>query len=465
MLLDFIKLDYEKLQQYLYEQWDEDIDTKTSSTGTRMLKVLSSVGYMNIVYLKKSFKNAIYSEANDRNIIVKKARSEKGYKVPPIVSAYVTITFTIENTRASSVIIPKWTKITTQDLDPNFTFYTIEDVSIPAGETTVDVLAVEGERIQLTYVASGASYETFEIKRDDVTLRELEVYVNSTQWELIDDIIDASATDLKCTYEPGDDGRIKIMFGNNTYGKRLSINDTIDIYCLISSGTDGNIKSNIITKVDTVIYDAVHQIVTDISCNNAAKPYGGAAMETITDIIPNSYSAYKSAWGLVTLQNFNDAIVRLNGVDRVDCIDINTSIEVPFRQIWGYVVDSDGNDIVDPYKSEVEAYVDEHKIIGTEFYIKPVSYTNYVFEVDVWIQAGYVPSTVVDKITNLINTTFSKSGMDISADVEIANIGAEINAMEEVAHYDIKSPLSNVTVAAGSIANATTVTVTIQGII
>lgn len=464
-LIDFIKMDYDKLQQYLYEQWDEDIDTKTSATGMRLLKVLSSVGFMNVVYLKKSFQNAIYSEATDRNIVVKKARTEKGYKCLPVVSAYVQINFSIPSIRSTTVIIPKWTKVTTQKLNPNFNFYTISDTSIPAGQTTTSVLAVEGSRIQLTFIASGINYEYFEIKRSDVTLREIEVSVNSTVWSKVDDIIDAVSTDSVWTYEPGNDGKISIMFGNNFYGKKLALNDNVDIWCLVSSGASGNIKSNSIVKVDSAIYDSGHITVTDITCNNPNKPYGGTDLESLHTVKSNSYNAYKSNWGLVTLRQYESAVVSQPGVDRVYCADINTSINVPFRQVWCYMVDSEGENVVDPYLMEVINYVDSHKVVGTEFSVKPVLYTNYTVNIDLWITTGSNPAAVVTEVTDLINATYSKAGMGISDNVEVALIGADLKSMVDVATYDILEPTADVSVPAGYIANAVSITVNIRGTI
>lgn len=469
-LIDFLKMDYDKLQQYLYEQWDEDIDTKTSATGMRLLKVLSSVGFMNVVYLKKAFNNAIFSDATDRNVVVKKARSEKGYKTLPIVSSYVVMTISMATAKTNTVIIPKWTKLSTQTLTTNYSFYTIEDTTIPAGELSTTVLAVEGSRIQLTFMAQGVNYESFEIKRSDITLREMEVYVNGTQWSSVDDILDGTDSTgdnyYVWTYEPGDDGKISVMFGNGTYGKKLSLNDTVDIWCLISAGTSGNIKSNTITKVDSVIYDSTFVVVTDVYCNNASKPYGGADMEDIATIIPNSYNAYKSNWGLVTLDHYTEALVALPGIDRAFCVDINTSLDVPFRQVWGYIVDSDGNDVADPYLSEALDYVDVHKVVGTEFYVKPILYVNYEASINIWLHTGYNPTQVVSDVTDLINTTYSKSGMGISENVLVAKIGADLNAMDAIANYDIVSPASDVTVPDsyhGYLCNAVSVTVTMMG--
>jgi hypothetical protein len=462
-LIDFLKMDYEKLQQYLYEQWNEDIDTKTSATGMRLLKVLSSVGFMNVVYLKKSFQNAIFSEATDRNIVVKKARSEKGYRALPVVSAYVEMTFSIPTVRVNTIIIPKWTKVSTEDLTTNYSFYTIEDTTILAGELSTTVLAVEGSRIQLTFMALGDNYESFEIKRDNITLREIEVYVNSTKWDLVDDILDAGSTDYIWTYEPVDDGKISVMFGNGTYGRKLFLNDTIDIWCIVSNGSSGNIKSNCINKVDSVIYDSLYTVVSNIICNNANKPYGGAEMEDVSTIISNAYNAYNSNWGLVTLEQYTNALIPLPGIDRAYCIDINTSLDVPFRQVWAYIVDSDGNDVVDPYLTEALNYVEAHKTIGTEFYVKPVLYRNYTVSIDVWLHVGYNPTAAVAEITDLINTKYSKPGMDISTNVSVALMGADLNAMVAVANYNITIPAVDVQVPSGYLANAISVTVTMKG--
>jgi hypothetical protein len=456
-------MDYDKLQQYLYAQWNEDIDTKTSATGARLLKVLSSVGFMNVVYLKKSFRNAIFSTASDRNIVIKKARSEKGYKALPVVSAYVNITFSVPTAKTNTILIPKWTKVTTVDLTTNYTFYTIEDTTILAGELSTTVLAVEGSRIQLTFIAGGTSYESFDIKRSDITLRDIEVYVNGTKWDVIDDIIDASATDYVWTYEPEEEGKISVMFGNDIYGVKLSVRDTVDIWCLVSAGLLGNIKANCITKIDSTIYDSTHTVISDIICNNLSKSYGGAEMESINVIIQNSYNSYGSNWGLVTLEQYTNALVALSGIDRAYCRDINVDIDVPFRQVWGYIVDSDGNNVVDPYLTEAINYVDEHKTVGTEFYVKPVLYTNYLVNIDVWLHTGYNSSAVITEITDLINTTYSKPGMGISVNVELSHIGEELNNMDAVAHYDIILPSTDVTVPSGYLANVVGTTVTMKG--
>lgn len=464
-LIDFLKMDYDKLQTYLYEIWDEDIDTKTSATGMRLLKILSSVGFMNVVYLVKSFKNAIFSEATDRSVTVKKARSEKGYKALPVVSAYVNITFSISAAKTTTVLIPKWTQLSTQDLTTNYTYYTVEDASILPGDTSVTVLAIEGARISLNFLATGIAYETFEIKRTDTTLREIQVYVNSTLWAEIDDIIDASSTDTIWTYEPGENGKIQIMFGNNFYGKQLSVNDSVDIWCLTSNGLDGIVKSNSITKVESTITDSLSAIVTDISCTNAEKPYGAAEMEDVDSIIAHSYSKYASNWGLVYLEQYTNAILARPGVDRAYCKDINTSLDVPFRQVWAYIIDSDGNDLADPYLSEVIDYVEAHMMIGTEFFVKPISYTRYEVSVNIWVSSGYNSTSVIAEVTNLLNTTFSKPEMEISEDISLATIGAAINKIDGVANYAIVTPTADITVPDGYLAYAVSVTVTYKGTI
>jgi hypothetical protein len=462
-LIDFLKMDYAKLQQYLYEQWDENLDTQTSATGTRLMKVLSSVGFMNVVYLVKSHKNAIFSEASDRNIIIKKARSEKGYKSLPVVSSYVEIVFSIPSAKSTRVIIPKWTQLTTQNLTTNYTFYTIEDAYILPGDLTTSVLAVEGSRIQLTYVAQGDNYESFEIKRTDITLREIEVQVNGTPWEMVNDIIDATFTSYSWTYEPGEDGKINVMFGNGTYGKKLSINDVVDIWCLISDGSAGNLKSDCITKVDSVIYDSTHTTVTDISCTNPGKPYGGSEMEDEETIKERAYNAYKSNWGLVTVPQYTAGLEAQPGVDRAYCIDINTSISVPFRQVWGYLVDSEGENVRDPYLTSAKNFVEARQVIGNEFYVKPISYVNYVFTVNIWLHTGYLSSSVITDITNLVSTTYSKPGMEIATDVLLSKIGSDINAMDAIANYAIISPAMDVAVPSGYLANAVTITVNFMG--
>ncbi len=463
MLIDFLKMDYDKLYTYLYDKWDEDIDTKTSATGSRLLKILASIGFMNVVYLVKSFKNAVFSDATDRNVIIKKARSEKGYKALPVVSAYVSVTFSVPNSAVSPILIPKGTQVSTQDLTTNYSFTTIEEAVILAGTKSVTAIAVEGSRIQLNFIALGNPYEVFEIKRSDITLRELEVIVNGSKWEVIDDILDAGADETIWTYEPADDGKINIMFGNGSYGKKLSPNDSVTVSCLTSAGSAGIIKANSISKVDSTVYDSNGVTITDISCTNLYKSYGGSDMEDGGTIINRAQAKYRSNWGLVSLSHYTDAITARQGVDRVYCKDINTSIDVPFRQVWCYMVDSNGDNVLDPYKTEVEAYVKKHGMIGTEFYIKPILYTNYTITINVWVHTGYNATSIVQDITTLINTKYSKKEMPISANVQLADISSDIANMEGVANFAIVSPTKDITVPKGYLANAVTVTVDYKG--
>lgn len=465
MLIDFLKMDYDKLYTYLYDKWDEDIDTKTSATGTRMLKVLASVGFMNVVYVVKSFKNAVFSEATDRNVIVKKARSEKGYKALPVVSAYVSVTFSVPAAAVSPILIPKGTQVSTQDLTTNYTYTTIEDAVILVGSKTTNAIAVEGSKITLNYIATGSAYEVFEIKRSDVTLREMEVFVNGTKWDVIDDILDATSTSTVWTYEPADEGKINIMFGNGAYGKKLSPNDNISVNCLISAGLTGIVKANSISKLESTVYDATGTTISDLSCTNLYKAYGGSDKEDGATIITRSQAKYKSNWGLVSLNHYSDAISARQGVDRVSCKDINTSTDVPFRQVWCYMVDSNGDNVQDPYKTEVEKYVATHGMIGTEFKIKPVLYTNYTITIDVWIHNGYNSSSVIQEINSLINTKYSKQEMPLSTNVQISDISSDLANMDGVANFLIVSPKTDIVVPKGYLANAVTVTVNYKGVL
>ena len=472
MILDYLKVDQDSYKQYLMEQWNVDYDFKESATAGQLAQILAGAGMMNIGYILKSFQNAVFSDAFDRNVVVKKARSEKGYKAIPLVSAYVLLKFTLDASHSKKILIPKWTMVTTEGIIPQLSFYTVVDSEIPIGELETTVIAVEGVKQSKVYLAQGIEFETFQIRRSDVTLREIEVNVNDYAYTAIEDILDAVA-DIdpsknffySWTYEPSEENYINIMFGDGYYGNKLAKDDTVNISYLISNGKNGVVKPNVITNISTQISDDNGDPVNNIVCTNNDPSFGGCDFEDIDDIKQHSYNKYRSNWSLALIDQYQTGIRSRQGVDRVLCLDINTSLDVPFRQVWAYIVDVNGDAVADPYKKEIEDWVYAHQIIGNEFMIKDVKYKNYDVMINLWVLRGFNANEVRGNIQTALIDQFGKKGMSISTTVEVENIGAVIQATQGVAHYDVIMPTADVIVPLGYLANIASISVVIKGVI
>jgi hypothetical protein len=197
-------------------------------------------------------------------------------------------------------IIPL-SKYTTFSNGEDINFCTTGTNNILTTDNYIDIAVIQGTPTESTFTAAGSTYEEFEIADDAVENSIYDVYVNGVLWTEIADLNNASATDKYYTLKnkPNLDG-VLLRFGNDIFGKKLIVGDTVLVKYVKTLGIDGNITSTgIIDTVVSSIFDIDGGAVT-IYCTNLESLDGGAEEQTPDQIRSNGVDTFQAGDKIVS---------------------------------------------------------------------------------------------------------------------------------------------------------------------
>lgn len=211
------------------------------------------------------------------------------YTPKPAVSATADLVFTITQ-QPIDIVIPKGIQVSTQQTgtEESYVFETMEDLKIPAGQTTGLVTAIEGETKNETLGSgTGLPAQFFELSFYPLSYApdgtcSLEIYVTENsieeKWTLVSSLIDSKPSDKHYEIEIDENEIVTVSFGDNQNGKVAPQGDNnIRASYRVGGGVAGNVGANKINQLITTISE-----VSSVTNPNQAS--GGVDRESIDSI-------------------------------------------------------------------------------------------------------------------------------------------------------------------------------------
>lgn len=162
-------------------------------------------------------------------------------------SCIVRLTVQPNNYNLYSVVIPNKTKVV---CSYNGLKYNIilpqEAITIAIGSDTASkyMQVVEGTFETQTFIVSGGQLYTQTILfNGDIDIDYLEVKVNDETWTRVDSLYDMDPDGKQYVAKTSLSKGIDLLFGNNQFGRALSVNDKIVVTYLLHDGEIGNIET------------------------------------------------------------------------------------------------------------------------------------------------------------------------------------------------------------------------------
>lgn len=182
---------------------------------------------------------------------------------------------------AGGISIPQYQAFTTES-SPTKQFISLESVSIPEGSSEFSPLpVVQGVRIvNQTIIASavGDPNEEVRIPVSNTPHEYLEIVVDGDSFIIKDDLKDSESEDRHCMLRDDKDRFTTVMFGDGTYGVKLSPSAVVTATYIQTLGEAGNTPSGYINKV-------IGSLSALISVTNDEQASGGFDGDTVEDIV------------------------------------------------------------------------------------------------------------------------------------------------------------------------------------
>ena len=198
--------------------------------------------------------------------------------------AYVDVTITPDDS-PHSIDIPRLTEFTTTVGDNTYTFSTNSSITAYSNNnyTASNVAIYEGEIITEYYVTNSTS-NTFYIHNFDVDSSSITVNVRAsntdttnTEWTRANSLFDVTSTSNVFFLQAAANGSYELVFGNDTFGRKLTDGNIVEATYRVSSGSDPD-GANSFTSASAI------SGYSTVAANVQIRSAGGATSQTLDDI-------------------------------------------------------------------------------------------------------------------------------------------------------------------------------------
>lgn len=391
-----------------------------------------------------------------------------GYKMHWYRSAECTIE--LLNSHSAPVTIPKYTKFITSD--GKICYTNLEQIEIPGGgdgiNETVSFTAIQGTpRTPLRSSQYGVpeankawhsiySYNMFsrDIVNNKYYLQDVEVDENSItlidssgeEWHQVENV------DLQVEagkfFEFGINEYDKPYIKLVNYWQKYDITD-FKIFYVLSSGSEGSVSGNMLTKLDSSVYttDIITNTTRDANSYISISNYRstlGYDPETPDEARIYSKDYINTLDTLITLQDFENATNRIDGVAKclaLDCTnDPNLDMEALTVKIY---VDRDpeySDDDKDSFIEMVKTALNNYRIMPLNIDVDLDSVKRYYWTVkgDLYLTEPVdidTAKSLIVKINNMLKYEYSNSKVQFNEKIKYIDVVNTIMSVDPIINY------------------------------
>ena len=451
-ILNYTNYDFDSMVvqlQNIIATKDTWTDLYESGTGKTLLEMFAYAMEMNQYYLERRAEENYLPTAKVRSS-VENLVSLLNYNATRTISSTGTVTFTIASAHTLDIPIPAYTRIKGADYE----YITTSDVTLKAGDTSIDVGIEQGKRIVETWVSPGTIDAVYKITSLKVENTSLAVSVDSVAWTKVSSFVNYGASDTVYTENFLFDGGIRITFGDSKFGKVPEVGKTITFSYIESDGENGNVTASaVITEIISSLVDADGDAVT-LTVTNASSVLGGENEESIDDIKYNAPRVFATGDRAVTKADYKALLLLRSKVESA-IVWGEQEEDSPNQDMYNVVkicMILQEWEIPDTeYESDTTIYLADYKTVTVRLsYVDP-TIVNIVPVVTIYAERSAVLNTVTALVNTQLATTFALGRDTLGTDIRHSDVVKSIDSLAGVSyHYIVFDIRKDLTLQSGS---------------
>lgn len=422
--LTFETVKQELIQQVKEKYPDQWNDFLESNLGVVFIELMAGITDKLAFYINQLANEMFFATAKQRQGVVKIAKM-LGYSPKRAIPSTGLVNFSLSNSISTDVVIPKGTRLKAG----NIYVETVEGGIIPAGQTSVNLNAIQRDRVEIVYTAKGQQFERFFIPNEKTY--EFLVYVDGI---LYTETKDFASQIYKNTYKVEED-----INGYWIEFYQLPAGSQVRIIAYTTEGSKGNIASNTL-KLDDVIKDVQGNIIP-VNVSNTVFS-GGKDKESIEEIKRNALIYLKTNKRAVRAEDYEGLVLaNIPEVAKISAV----SPQPGYVDI--HIAQFDGNNFVaatQEVKNKVAAYLEEVRTFTDFVSVKDLKFNPVDVSVSAVAKAGYDVNVLKTQIENNIKQYFYNLNPN-----ETVNLSTlyDITNIKGIEKRTIMKPTSDVVVA------------------
>lgn len=435
--INYVPIDYEEIMDLLIERVKEKLPNKwtdflESNFGMEIIEALAYEASLLSFLINRNTNECFMPTARTKEGVYRLAKLI-GYFPKPPSSATCDIYVQINNDnpmRINSIIIPKYTKLSSDD---GKNFYVNEDIIIAGGESGAYGKATAGLVVKDTFICKGVVNYPYVTTYAPVTSIE-SVLVDGIEYQR-EDFLDILGPERSFRVEYDNDFRAKIIFGDGTYGLNPMSDSKIEVTYNVSDGINTNTDIYTINTVSGSIYDIDNNLVS-VSVTNTTAANGGDNEEEIEEVRRNAPSVFRTQWRAVTKQDFKDLIIAESGVGKVVIMDHTDMNNIGIYGVKIAAIAEDGGYLGDGLKNKIMKMLDTRRLLTTHVELIKPDIVPIDIDVTITKDSNYSTLLVVNNIKLAISEYLTWKNRDFDENVSAMDIYKIINSISGVTFAD-----------------------------
>lgn len=272
-----------------------------------------------------------------------------------------------------------------------------------------------GDRVQLNLgtLPNGKYYEH----------GSMSLQIGGESWVLVETFAKSKPTDKHFMVSVDESLNPYIMFGDGTFGKKPSPGAKItNVVFYLTNGSQGNVKSNTITSVPSVISSSI----TDATVSNAYDAGGGSNYENFTMLKEHIPLSVKTLGVAITKEDFESLAMLVDGVNKAKA-DYECG-----RKLTVYISPDGGAVASSELISRVYNLLSQRAPMTTWLKVKSAGKVQIILEMDVTGKKSYKTAEIQTQILTALYNAYSPEQAEIGGSVRVSDIYALIDNLSTV---------------------------------
>lgn len=285
-----------------------------------------------------------------------------------------------------------------------YTASALNNMVIPTGDRVI---------IHLGTLPNGKYYEQ----------GSMSLQIGGETWVLVDTFAKSKPTDKHFMVSVDEALNPYIMFGDGTFGKKPSAGAKItNVVFYLTNGTQGNVKSNTITSVPSVISSSI----TDATVSNAYDAGGGSNYENFTMLKEHIPLSVKTLGVAITKEDFESLAMLVDGVNKAKA-DYECG-----RKLTVYISPDGGAVASSELINRVYNLLSQRAPMTTWLKVKSAGKVQIILEMDVTGKKSYKTAEIQTQILTALYNAYSPEQAQIGGSVRLSDIYALIDNLSTV---------------------------------
>lgn len=251
----------------------------------------------------------------------------------------------------------------------------------------------------------------------------MSLQIGGETWVLVDTFAKSKPTDKHFMVSVDKSLSPYIMFGDGTFGKKPAAGAKItNVVFYLTNGTQGNVKSNTITSVPSVISSSI----TDATVSNAYDAGGGSNYENFTMLKEHIPLSVKTLGVAITKEDFESLAMLVDGVNKAKA-DYECG-----RKLTIYISPDGGAVASSELINRVYNLLSQRAPMTTWLKVKSAGKVQIILEMDVTGKKSYKTAEIQTQILTALYNAYSPEQAQIGGSVRLSDIYALIDNLSTV---------------------------------